>query len=110
MVSSPDFATCAVEVGNVTSYMQRGSKLAALFGLIFRRASCQHPLLAGALGEHQALPFDNVVHAFCAGLQISIILDSMVLTGKTVHSIRADCFIWPISHSDYILMACKIQH
>ena len=50
MVSSPDFAACAVDVANVTSYMGRGSKLGPLFGLIFRRSSCQHPLLAGALG------------------------------------------------------------
>ena len=51
MVSAPDFSACAVEIGNVTSYMVRGSKLAPLFGLIFRRSACQHPLLAGALGE-----------------------------------------------------------
>ncbi len=29
-------------------------KLAPLFGLIFRRSSCQHPVLAGALGESWA--------------------------------------------------------
>lgn len=35
------------------SYMGRGShKLASLFGLIFRRSSCQHPLLAGTLGTN----------------------------------------------------------
>ena len=34
------------------SYMGRGThKLASLFGLIFRRSSCQHPLLAGTLGR-----------------------------------------------------------
>ena len=33
------------------SYMSRGQhSLASLFALIFRRSSCQHPLLAGALG------------------------------------------------------------
>ncbi len=34
-----------------TSYISRGSKLAQLFALIFRRSSCQQPLLAGALGR-----------------------------------------------------------
>ncbi|KAK9839624.1 hypothetical protein WJX81_001442 [Elliptochloris bilobata] len=29
----------------------RASRLAPLFGLVFRRSSCQHPLLAGALGK-----------------------------------------------------------
>jgi hypothetical protein len=29
----------------------RMHRLAPLFGLIFRRSSCQHPLLAGALGK-----------------------------------------------------------
>jgi hypothetical protein len=34
------------------SYMSRGQhSLASLFALIFRRSSCQHPLLAGALGS-----------------------------------------------------------
>ena len=32
----------------------RASRLAPLFGLIFRRSSCQHPLLAGALGKFGA--------------------------------------------------------
>ena len=31
----------------------RASRLAPLFGLVFRRSSCQHPLLAGALGAAQ---------------------------------------------------------
>ncbi len=30
---------------------RRSHKLAPLFSLIFRRSSCQHPLLAGALGR-----------------------------------------------------------
>ncbi len=34
-----------------TSYISQGSKLAQLFALIFRRSSCQQPLLAGALGR-----------------------------------------------------------
>ena len=34
-----------------TSYISRGNKLAQLFALIFRRSSCQQPLLAGALGQ-----------------------------------------------------------
>ena len=38
-----------VEV-TATSYISRGNKLAQLFALIFRRSSCQQPLLAGALG------------------------------------------------------------
>ena len=33
-----------------TSYISGGHKLAQLFALIFRRSSCQQPLLAGALG------------------------------------------------------------
>jgi len=32
----------------------RASRLAPLFGLVFRRSSCQHPLLAGALGAARA--------------------------------------------------------
>lgn len=40
-----------VEV-TATSYISRGNKLAQLFALIFRRSSCQQPLLAGALGEN----------------------------------------------------------
>lgn len=32
------------------SYISRTNKLAQLFALIFRRSSCQQPLLAGALG------------------------------------------------------------
>ncbi len=32
----------------------RTHRLAPLFGLIFRRSSCQHPLLAGALGKAMA--------------------------------------------------------
>ncbi|GFR41419.1 hypothetical protein Agub_g2103, partial [Astrephomene gubernaculifera] len=32
-------------------YISRGHKLAPLFKLTFRRSSCQHPLLAGALGR-----------------------------------------------------------
>ena len=34
-----------------TSYISRSNKLAQLFALIFRRSSCQQPLLAGALGN-----------------------------------------------------------
>ena len=34
-----------------SSTFSRTSRLAPLFGLIFRRSSCQHPLLAGALGD-----------------------------------------------------------
>ncbi len=37
-------------------YMARGHKLSPLFRLVFRRASLQHPLLAGALGEHSTAP------------------------------------------------------
>jgi hypothetical protein len=38
----------------LANYVSRGHKLAPLFGLIFRRSSVQHPLLAGALGESAA--------------------------------------------------------
>ena len=44
-----------VEV-TATSYISRGNKLAQLFALIFRRSSCQQPLLAGALGNHMSRP------------------------------------------------------
>ena len=37
-----------------SSTFSRTSRLAPLFGLVFRRSSCQHPLLAGALGEPDA--------------------------------------------------------
>ena len=39
-----------------TSYISRGNKLAQLFALIFRRSSCQQPLLAGALGQLKMVP------------------------------------------------------
>lgn len=44
------FTHWEVEV-TATSYISRGNKLAQLFALIFRRSSCQQPLLAGALGD-----------------------------------------------------------
>lgn len=37
-----------------SSTFSRTSRLAPLFGLVFRRSSCQHPLLAGALGNADA--------------------------------------------------------
>ena len=49
--AAPAFEACQVDIDNVASYMGRNqSKLASLFGLLFRRSSCQHPLLAAALG------------------------------------------------------------
>lgn len=56
------FTHWEVEV-TATSYISRGSKLAQLFALIFRRSSCQQPLLAGALGN----PFAGVFFPYCAG-------------------------------------------
>lgn len=53
MSADPTFMKCEVEVV-ATSYMGRTNKLAALFAIIFRRSACQHPLLAGALGEPSA--------------------------------------------------------
>ena len=55
--SDESWSRWEVEVTPPTqSYMGRGThKLASLFGLIFRRSSCQHPLLAGTLGR---LPSD----------------------------------------------------
>lgn len=44
------FTHWEVEV-TATSYISGGNKLAQLFALIFRRSSCQQPLLAGALGN-----------------------------------------------------------
>ena len=54
--SDEQWSNWEVEVTPPTqSYMSRGAhKLASLFGLIFRRSTCQHPLLAGALGEKSA--------------------------------------------------------
>ena len=50
--AAPAFEACQVDIDSVASYMGRGqSKLTSLFGLLFRRSSCQHPLLAAALGE-----------------------------------------------------------
>ena len=44
-------AMCRWEVQVLpASYISRTNKLAQLFALIFRRSSCQQPLLAGALG------------------------------------------------------------
>ena len=47
------FSHWDVEV-TATSYISRSNKLAQLFALIFRRSSCQQPLLAGALGDRLA--------------------------------------------------------
>ena len=51
--ADPGFTKWDVEVAAPAAF-SRSSKLAPLFGLIFRRSSCQHPLLAGALGAPQA--------------------------------------------------------
>jgi hypothetical protein len=47
--ADPGFTKWDVEVAAPATF-SRSSKLAPLFGIIFRRSSCQHPLLAGALG------------------------------------------------------------
>ncbi|KXZ56156.1 hypothetical protein GPECTOR_1g133 [Gonium pectorale] len=44
------FSRWEVEVAALP-YISRGHKLSPLFKLTFRRSSCQHPLLAGALGR-----------------------------------------------------------
>ena len=52
ITAAPAFEACQVDIDSVASYMGRGqSRLASLFGLLFRRSSCQHPLLAAALGK-----------------------------------------------------------
>ncbi|KAL3158161.1 hypothetical protein ABBQ32_011753 [Trebouxia sp. C0010 RCD-2024] len=51
------FTHWEVEV-TATSYISGGNKLAQLFALIFRRSSCQQPLLAGALGSIAEDPFN----------------------------------------------------
>ncbi|KAK9820032.1 hypothetical protein WJX72_005289 [[Myrmecia] bisecta] len=50
MSADVSYTTWEVEVV-AASYVSRASKLSALFALIFRRSSAQHPLLAGALGR-----------------------------------------------------------
>ena len=61
--AAPAFEACQVDIDSVASYMGRGqSKLTSLFGLLFRRSSCQHPLLAAALGE---LPLGSTLSACC---------------------------------------------
>ena len=49
--ADPILSQWDVEVVPPASSFTRTSKYAPLFALIFRRSSCQHPLLAGALGE-----------------------------------------------------------
>lgn len=53
-----------VEVtGTGGSYIGRApNKLAGLYTLIFRRSSCQHPLMAGALGS---IPTPSFVCLIC---------------------------------------------
>ena len=49
--AAPAFEACTVDIDAIASYMGRpASKLSSLFGLLFRRSTCQHPLLAAALG------------------------------------------------------------
>lgn len=48
--ADPPFRRWDLEVSPL-SYMTRSHKLAPLFALLFRRSSCQHPLLAGALAK-----------------------------------------------------------
>lgn len=59
-----------VEVtGTGGSYIGRApNKLAGLYTLIFRRSSCQHPLMAGALGPPPlplSFPFSPVFYTPC---------------------------------------------
>ena len=61
------FTHWEVDVTDVTGYISRGNKLAQLFALIFRRSSCQQPLLAGALGQLQ--PF-SPVHTLFTGYML----------------------------------------
>ena len=48
--ADPSFTKWDVEIAAPPTF-SRVHKLAPLFGIIFRRSSCQHPVLAGALGE-----------------------------------------------------------
>ncbi len=48
--ADPSFTKWDVEIAALPTF-SRTHKLAPLFGIIFRRSSCQHPVLAGALGE-----------------------------------------------------------
>ncbi|KAL0020138.1 hypothetical protein WJX77_006173 [Trebouxia sp. C0004] len=57
-----------------TSYISRGNKLAQLFALIFRRSSCQQPLLAGALGSIAEDPFNCEVISHEEGAVQQLIL------------------------------------
>ena len=51
ITAAPAFEQCTVDIDAIASYMGRpASKLSSLFGLLFRRSTCQHPLLAAALG------------------------------------------------------------
>lgn len=54
--ADPGFTKWDVEVAAPATF-SRSSRLAPLFGIIFRRSSCQHPLLAGALGACQFPPW-----------------------------------------------------
>ena len=47
--ADPSFTKWDVEIAAPPTF-SRVHKLAPLFGIIFRRSSCQHPVLAGALG------------------------------------------------------------
>lgn len=46
----------------VVGQMGRGHRLSALFALIFRRSSAQHPVLAGALGTLGRVEDDGAEH------------------------------------------------
>lgn len=48
--ADPSFTKWDVEIAAPSTF-SRVHRLAPLFGIIFRRSSCQHPVLAGALGE-----------------------------------------------------------
>ena len=48
--ADPSFTKWDVEIAAPPTF-SRVHKLAPLFGIIFRRSSCQHPVLAGALGD-----------------------------------------------------------
>ncbi len=53
-------------MGPLSNYMTRSHKLTPLFRLTFRRASLQHPLLAGALGKPRHTGPDMHQHRACS--------------------------------------------
>jgi hypothetical protein len=70
----------------------RTHKLAPLFGLIFRRSSCQHPVLAGALGDER----DPALHPSGSS--------NLIPSCASVTSLGR--LLWCVVHFSLVILAC----